>query len=271
VITLRKLQSLPTGTRDRKVLALLAVLRDRVAAGNLPLLADELAFYAAATELALPSSSRRGHPDNPTDLTDVRTLVRLIQTLETQLGLSIADWDLQAPRDREVADEVSPGQVPLPRFPLAVWLEDLRSPFNVGSILRTAEALGFEAVYLSEHCPPVNHPRVQRTAMGCAERLATATKTLAQLQQEWEGPVFALELGGTPLGEVAFPASGLWLVGSEELGLSPEALAWADKKSGRVTLPLYGRKASLNVGVAFGIAASAWAEAVNQKRTTSAG
>jgi len=48
------------------------------------------------------------------------------------------------------------------------------------------------------------------------------------------------------------------IAGSEELGVSPRALAAADASLGRVSIPVYGAKASLNVSVAFGIALQAW-------------
>jgi len=70
--------------------------------------------------------------------------------------------------------------------------------------------------------------------------------------------LFALELGGTPLDQFSFPSSGIVLLGSEELGLSPEALELADRGLGRVSIPLVGAKKSLNVAVAFGILMEAW-------------
>lgn len=71
-------------------------------------------------------------------------------------------------------------------------------------------------------------------------------------------PVFALETGGVPLAEFPFPRRGVMIAGSEELGVSPRALASADASLGRVSIPIYGTKASLNVSVAFGIALQAW-------------
>ncbi len=59
-----------------------------------------------------------------------------------------------------------------------------------------------------------------------------------------------------------FPARGTVLVGSEELGLSPEALRLADAGRGRVNIPLGGAKRSLNVSVAFGILIHAWRSAI---------
>jgi TrmH family RNA methyltransferase len=73
-------------------------------------------------------------------------------------------------------------------------------------------------------------------------------------------PFFALETGGTPLRDFSFPQTGVMIAGSEELGISPEALSLADARLGRVSIPGYGAKASLNVSAAFAIAMQAWSE-----------
>ena len=77
--------------------------------------------------------------------------------------------------------------------------------------------------------------------------------------------VFALELGGTPLDQFTFPCPGIVLLGSEELGLSPEALRLAESGSGCVSIPLVGAKKSLNVAVAFGILMQAWRFSLDQR------
>jgi TrmH family RNA methyltransferase len=83
-------------------------------------------------------------------------------------------------------------------------------------------------------------------------------------------PVFALETGGTPLRDFAFPQTGVMIVGSEELGISPEALTLADVSLGRVSIPCYGAKASLNVSAAFAIAMQAWAESLTLAKNANA-
>jgi TrmH family RNA methyltransferase len=70
-----------------------------------------------------------------------------------------------------------------------------------------------------------------------------------------------LETGGTAINEFVFPKQGIVIIGSEELGVSPEALERATY--GRVTIPMKGIKASLNVGVAFGILMQAWVASLN--------
>jgi TrmH family RNA methyltransferase len=143
-----------------------------------------------------------------------------------------------------------------------VYLEDIRSPFNVGSIFRTAEAFGAERMVLSPRTPRPTHRRASRTARGAERVLPWETAELAGIEGR-EG-IFALELGGTPVEEFAFPLRGIVLLGSEELGLSPEALRLADRGAGRVSITQAGAKRSLNVAVAFGILMQRWFSALEQ-------
>jgi TrmH family RNA methyltransferase len=143
-----------------------------------------------------------------------------------------------------------------------VYLEDIRSPFNVGSMFRSAESFGVEKVLLSQLCADPNHPRAQRTAMGCVSIVPWQRINL----EEIEGPLFVLETGGTNMSDFDFPKHGTMIVGSEELGASPLALELAEKSLGRVTIQTYGAKGSLNAGTAFGIALQAWAEYLATER-----
>ncbi len=209
---------------------------------------------------------------------DLNQVLRSINDLRHYLvrlsGQAPADWDLHDYRTR-LGSEARPaldasqpeleahvGTDPRPRqgttrsfYPgLRVFLEDIRSPFNVGSILRTAEALGFEEVLLSPLCADPGHPRAARSSMGAVEFMPWKRCELADLPS-YE-PILALELGGESIIDFAFPPRGVLLLGSEELGLSQPALELAG--SNRISIPMKGIKASLNVAVAFGIAAQAW-------------
>lgn len=143
-----------------------------------------------------------------------------------------------------------------------VYMEDIRSPFNVGAMFRTAEIFGVEKIFLSQFCADPRHRRAERTAMGCADIVPWERRGFFDCEENsgLPYPVFALETGGIPIDRFPFPRQGLLIAGSEELGVSPRALAAADASLGRVSIPVYGAKASLNVSVAFGIALQAWAQ-----------
>ena len=177
------------------------------------------------------------------------------------IGTFPAEWDLviaphTAPTDENGVvrqREFYPG--------MCVYAEDIRSPFNIGSIFRSAEAMGAEKVFISPHCIDPTQPRAIRSGMGCIETLGWERLALDELPPDM--PVFALETGGTDINEFEFPEKGICVIGSEELGVSPEALGKATY--GRVTIPMKGLKASLNVGVAFGILMEKWVEYLEKK------
>jgi len=190
--------------------------------------------------------------------------------LLSETGRTKADWDFVN----------SPGLLdPSKRRPFAgmqAYLEDIRSPYNVGSMFRAAESFGVEKLWLSPFCADPKHKRAERTAMGCVdvlpwERLSRdpftgAAETSAfPSEKPFTGEaIFALETGGTPLEDFSFPTRGILIAGSEELGVSPGALAAADASLGRVSITCYGAKGSLNVSVAFGIVMQAWASSTSR-------
>ena len=183
--------------------------------------------------------------------------VKNILLLET--GRDQADWDFTD----------SGGQLDLQKRQIIegmlIYMEDIRSPFNVGAMFRTAESFGAEKIILSPFCADPNHTRAKRTAMGCIDIIPWERKDMfpASDSPDSGAPlVFALETGGIPLDEFPFPRRGILITGSEELGVSPRALKAADESLGRVSIPCYGTKASLNVSVAFGIAMQAWRSAI---------
>ena len=180
----------------------------------------------------------------------IRGVNALRHAILSALHAEPAEWDLVDARTG-LLDRSG-----LNALPMDIYLEDVRSPFNVGSIFRTAEAFGARRIFLSPQTPLPSHPRARRTSLGATGALPWEQAELSALESK-DG-VFALELGGKSIDSFTFPRSGVVVVGSEELGVSPEALRIADRQCGRVSIPLVGAKRSLNVSVAFGILMHAW-------------
>jgi RNA methyltransferase, TrmH family len=268
---LRKLRELSQKTRLRKVARILQAAEVELAGTGRAdfqylrelarLLADDASALIRQDAEQLDTALEAGdNAAEPAGRPNARAAVlRGLNVLRNDLlqGLHAepAEWDLINPDSGLLTREG------LKVLPLRVYLEDIRSPFNVGSIFRTAEAFGAEKVILSRRTPLPTHPRASKAAMRSEQALPWSIADLESLRGA-EG-LFALELGGTPLDQFAFPAAGTVLLGSEELGLSPEALAIADKGLGRVSIPLAGAKKSLNVAVAFGILMQAWRSALD--------
>jgi len=255
MIPLHKLAALTPAHRLRKAAMELRALEESIRPGI------RMDLRYAASLIALLSRDEALPLDIRTDLVEIaslldsdpqRALNRARHHLLRVTGRDAADWDfLDAGTLDGKVRRVLPG--------FRVFLEDVRSPFNVGSVFRSAEAFGVEELLLSPFCADPGHTRAERSAMGTTRTVRWRRAAMEDL--EGLGPLVALELGGEPLESFRFPEQGVLAVGSEELGISPELL---DRCDSRVSVPMGGAKASLNLGVAFGIVAYAWYSAAER-------
>lgn len=142
-------------------------------------------------------------------------------------------------------------------------LDNIRSALNVGTMLRAADGARIEHMHLCGLTPAGDHPKVRKTALG-AEDLVPWTHHLdavscVEALQSSGWAIWAIESTSraTALDQVApadVPSRVAVVVGNERAGVDPGVLRRADR---HVHLPMAGAKTSLNVGVAFGIAAYA--------------
>jgi 23S rRNA (guanosine2251-2'-O)-methyltransferase len=148
--------------------------------------------------------------------------------------------------------------MPSKPFPISVILENIRSAYNVGSMFRTSACFNLEKVYLVGITATPPHPGVEKTALGATSMIPwekwEATLPLVQKLKSEGYLILALELTNKsiPIQDLKEAENPIALiVGNEVDGVSQEALTLADKV---IKIPLYGKKESLNVAVAFGIA-----------------
>jgi tRNA G18 (ribose-2'-O)-methylase SpoU len=151
-------------------------------------------------------------------------------------------------------DDVVPS--PPARCLLAVCPE-LHDPTNLGTILRTALALGCDALLLGPGCADPLSRRVIRVSMGAALKLPLARLEPLVGQLDHLRNDFQVELCATVLDAAAEPLDGFiparrtaLLFGSEGHGLSNEVIACCQR---RVTIPMSPGTDSLNAAVAAGI------------------
>lgn len=143
-------------------------------------------------------------------------------------------------------------------LPHMLFLDHLRSPYNVGSIFRNAEAFGVSEIVIAPGTASPLHPRALRTSRSTVEAIPWKEGGLETIAPDM--PVFALETGGTDIREFEFPAEGVCIVGSEETGITPEARARALASLGLVTIPQLGAKGSMNVASATAVILYKWME-----------
>ncbi len=139
-----------------------------------------------------------------------------------------------------------------PFLPIAIYLDHLRSAHNVGSIVRTTEALRLGSIYFSPSTPFIDNPKVQKTSMQTFNKVPCfQLSSLEELPRQ----LIALETtkNATSVFDFSFPQTFTLLLGNEEYGLSDAALEAADHF---VQIPLPGSKNSLNVASAYAVAAA---------------
>jgi tRNA G18 (ribose-2'-O)-methylase SpoU len=151
---------------------------------------------------------------------------------------------------------------------MIVILHNIRSLHNVGSIFRTSDAVGAEKIYLCGYTPaPFDEyglPRgpLAKTALGAEKTVAwekcrQTTRLLDKLKQEGKS-IIAVEQSKRSISYNRLHLSKkqfkniVLVMGNEVRGLSPAVLRHADKV---LEIPMFGKKESLNVSVAFGIVA----------------
>lgn len=152
----------------------------------------------------------------------------------------------------------------LPDNPLILVAENLEKPGNLGTILRTADAAGADAVIVCGHKTDINNPNVIRASMGTLFYMpvaeASSKEAIAWLQEQRILTLAALPNAEMTYTEVDMKAGGIALVvGSEDDGLSQE---WIGQCERHVRIPMLGSNDSLNVSTA---AAVLLYEAVRQR------
>jgi len=152
---------------------------------------------------------------------------------------------------------------PPPSRQLAALVDNVRSTFNTGSIFRSADGAGLSHLYLCGVTPTPHHPKLTKTALGAemsvpwshhrnalllAQQLQTAGHTLWALERTHPAPLPVRSIFAAP----PLPDPLVLVLGSEVAGIDPDLLALCTEM---LSIPMAGRKQSLNVAVAFGIAA----------------
>lgn len=162
--------------------------------------------------------------------------------------------DTKSPQGLFVAAERFGSQIPENARRLVV-LDGVGDPGNVGTIIRTAEALGFDGVIFLPGCADKFSPKTLRASMGSVFRMPSLFPSDAAVLKKWlslSGFTLygaMLDENAARLGAETFPEKTAVVIGSEGAGISPEMAALCDKK---LYIPISGAE-SLNAAIAAAI------------------
>lgn len=130
-------------------------------------------------------------------------------------------------------------------------IDSVQDPGNIGTMIRTADAAGMDAIILGEGCADPYNPKVVRSTQGSIFHLPIIKVQLEELIDVLNIPVYGTALeGAIPYHQVESSNEFALLVGNEGQGVAKQLL---EKTTKNLYIPIYGKSESLNVAVAAGI------------------
>jgi len=189
----------------------------------------------------------------PVYLADAKDLATITDTVHGQGIVAVAALPAS-----------SLAQVVAPR--LVLILDEVRDPGNVGTLIRTADAFGADAVVLTTGSAEPWAPKSVRASVGSVWHLPVVTGVSFDDVAAWAKDrglsLLATATGGTPLQQLgdALSRPVAWVVGNEAGGLPPEHLGVANQT---VAVPMWGKAESLNVASAAAVCLYATAVALH--------
>lgn len=141
------------------------------------------------------------------------------------------------------------GDLPFSDDPNFILIPDqIRDPGNLGTLLRTAAAVGVQAVLLPPETTDAFAPKVVRSGMGAHFRLPIHSMTWEQIrEQAADLQVYLADMDGKSYWETDLRQPLALIIGGEAEGASAEARELATQK---ISIPMSGEMESLNAGVA---------------------
>jgi TrmH family RNA methyltransferase len=140
---------------------------------------------------------------------------------------------------------------------IALILDDIRDPGNLGTILRIADWYGIRTIICSETTTDVYSPKVISASKGSFTRVAWWYGDIVTFlgEQPPTQSVYGAFLNGENVHQLSFTKGGYLIMGNESNGIRPVVEPYVTQ---RVTIPRFGEAESLNVGIATAILLDNW-------------
>lgn len=135
-------------------------------------------------------------------------------------------------------------------------LNNIQDPGNLGTLLRTADAVGIDAAILCENCCEVYNPKVVRSTMGSIFRLKIIHEDRFESVSDWfkqngiESFAAVVNTKAESIRSISFPKKCAAVIGNEGNGLSEQHASLCGR---RLTIEMKGNTESLNASVAAAI------------------
>ena len=132
--------------------------------------------------------------------------------------------------------------------------DELNDPGNAGTIIRTAEWFGVDAIFFSENSVDIYNPKVVNAAKGSLFRIPCYYEDLGNIfEANRHLSVYGTFMDGENIYESNLDKNAFVLIGNEANGISHELTPFIHH---RISVPAFGKAESLNAGVATGVVLS---------------
>lgn len=189
-----------------------------------------------------------------------KSLSTLLTAFERELKVSVTDSDILVTTQDDPPELKS-------EFPIVFLLDNIRSAFNIGSILRLANAIRAQEVILCGYTASPEHPAVKKSALGAEAQikiseLPSLEEAIHQLKNKGY-QIVALETAKPSVSLFDWKTEkkpvALW-IGNERFGIASEKLNLATSV---LRIPMFGSKNSLNVAQALSVVSYEWLRQYN--------
>ncbi len=133
---------------------------------------------------------------------------------------------------------------------IALALDSIRDPGNLGTIIRTADWYGVKNIIASAETADFYNPKVLSASMGSFCRMSIQYVSLVEYLTAVRKPIFGTFLDGIDVHQLSFSSGGLIVIGNESSGISTSVEKLVSQK---ITVPRFGKAESLNAAIATGI------------------
>jgi 23S rRNA (guanosine2251-2'-O)-methyltransferase len=170
--------------------------------------------------------------------------------LERIVGKSTAEYDFLIDEgDKEESK----------KFPISVLIDGVRSIHNIGAIIRNCDCFGVSRIYIKDLGVELDTEKIAKTAMGadkyCEISYVKDSSEVIKSYKDHRALIIALDTGkiAKTFNEIKInkEIETLLIIGHEQFGIDHKLLKQADYI---IKIPMFGKKNSLNVSVAAGIA-----------------
>ncbi|MBK7958228.1 MAG: RNA methyltransferase [Bacteroidetes bacterium] len=136
-------------------------------------------------------------------------------------------------------------------FPYHLFLDEIKDPGNLGTMIRTAEWFGLKNLFCSMESAELFNPKTVQASMGSIFRMNIHRMPFEKcVELLAPSAIYAASLAGEPLPNASILPKSLIIIGSESHGIQTQTLAHANHL---IKIPKYGAAESLNAGIACGI------------------